>query len=405
MTDETVAFGRLSVRDRAIDAALGFAVIAALVLVPVLRTPAALAFLLFGVLVVAHRPVPATAALLRHWYLLALPVFSAASALWSRLPEESLRGGLQLGASFLIAIVVATRMPLRTFLRTLFACLGALVLLSLVAGETRADTQALLGLYGSKNAMAGAAALFGVIAFGLAISGSGDRAFRALAATGALAAPAAVLLAQSVSGLAVLPLGIAAFMAAVGLYRMGPGTRIVVLSFLVLLFVPAAVLATAEWDRLAFAVLEATGKDLTLTGRTDLWRAALVQIAERPLLGIGFGAFWTEGHAPAEALWAMFGIDSRSGFNFHNTYLSNAVEIGLLGAAMQLALMLAAMLLPLLVVIATGERLFALLFAASVMLFATTMIEVPVFLQFSPRTFLVVATLVYAVEARRALRC
>ena len=42
---------------------------------------------------------------------------------------------------------------------------------------------------------------------------------------------------------------------------------------------------------LACLFLDLTGKDITLTGRTDLWTVALVQISERPLLGVGFQAF------------------------------------------------------------------------------------------------------------------
>ena len=43
------------------------------------------------------------------------------------------------------------------------------------------------------------------------------------------------------------------------------------------------------------------GKDSHLTGRSDLWSNALLAIADRPLLGYGFQAFW--------------GVDSRAGKN------------------------------------------------------------------------------------------
>jgi hypothetical protein len=85
----------------------------------------------------------------------------------------------------------------------------------------------------------------------------------------------------------------------------------------------------------ADAILAATGKDITLTGRTDLWRVGLEQIAERPWLGQGYQAFWQPGNPEAEHLWRAFGIESRTGFHFHNLYLSNAVEIGIPGAALQ----------------------------------------------------------------------
>ena len=98
-----------------------------------------------------------------------------------------------------------------------------------------------------------------------------------------------------------------------------------------------AVLLSSMTDELAKAFLDLTGKDITLTGRTDLWAVAFQEIAERPVLGTGFQAFWVQGNPLAEQLWAMFGIGSRAGFHFHNTLISNTVEIGLVGATLQAA--------------------------------------------------------------------
>jgi exopolysaccharide production protein ExoQ len=95
------------------------------------------------------------------------------------------------------------------------------------------------------------------------------------------------------------------------------------------------VLLIVHIDAVSAAILAATGKDITLTGRTDLWRIGLEQIAERPWLGTGYQAFWQPGNPEAEHLWRAFGIASRTGFHFHNLYLSNAVEIGIPGAALQ----------------------------------------------------------------------
>ena len=97
----------------------------------------------------------------------------------------------------------------------------------------------------------------------------------------------------------------------------------------------SAVLLSSMTAELSQWFLDATGKDVTLTGRTDLWAVAFQEIAERPLLGVGFQAFWVHGNPLAEQLWAQFGISGRGGFHFHNTLISNTVEIGLLGAALQ----------------------------------------------------------------------
>jgi exopolysaccharide production protein ExoQ len=51
----------------------------------------------------------------------------------------------------------------------------------------------------------------------------------------------------------------------------------------------AAVVVIAVWPNSLFNLL---GKDLTLTGRTQIWTSAIESIAKRPLLGYGYQAFW-----------------------------------------------------------------------------------------------------------------
>jgi len=400
ITDTTTQYGRFAIADDAVDRWLGGACMAGLVAVPILGTVSALLFLVAGIALCLRKTADTVPAILRHWPLLILPTFCVLSTLWSRQPPETFRFALQLGATLVIAIALAHRVPARTLIQALFAILGTAVLASVALGASRGDG-ALLGLYGSKNAMAGAAALFGVLAVGVALDPVTPRLLRLCAAFGVCIAPVIVLTSQSVSALAVMPIGIVAMLSALALRRLPPLGRVALLAGLALLTVLAALVAVTATEQIAATFLDVTGKDMTLTGRTELWRIALGFIAERPLLGIGYQAFWLKGHAPAEALWLIFGIDARSGFNFHNTYLSNAVEIGILGALIQAALVTAAVILPLRVVLKTGDRIFALLFGLAVMLFVTTLGEVPIFFQFSLRSVLVIVTIVASLAALR----
>ncbi len=397
-------FGRFGRVSEAFESWFATGALAALVAVPVLGTLAALAFLIFGILLMSTRPRDALATLLSRPALMLLPIFCTLSVLWSLTPALSFRFGLQLTATFAIAIVLATRLPLRASFTTIFAMLFAIITLGIVAGTFRSDTGALIGHYGSKNAMAGAAALFTLVSVGLAATSGGHRGLRLAAAIGVAIGMVATLLAQSVSALAYLPIGVGAFFAILALRRASTPARFVISAFLILSIVLAGILFAAYSDAIAAAFFDATGKDVTLTGRTDLWRIALDLIAERPLLGVGYQAFWVQGHAPAEALWMMFGIETRSGFNFHNTYLSNAVEIGLIGVAIESVLMAAAVLLSARFAIRTGKPDAALLFALSVMLLVVTPIEAPVFFQFNLQSVLVVMTLVYASDGLRRPR-
>ena len=89
------------------------------------------------------------------------------------------------------------------------------------------------------------------------------------------------------------------------------------------------------------SVLAAAGKDTSLTGRTILWSRARDYIAMRPLLGVGYQAFWVQGHVEAEGLWRFAQIESRVGFHFHNLYYETAVELGDIGVAVLAASLLA----------------------------------------------------------------
>jgi exopolysaccharide production protein ExoQ len=166
----------------------------------------------------------------------------------------------------------------------------------------------------------------------------------------------------------------------------------------------AIVLLIANIDAVAAFVLAATGKDITLTGRTDLWRVAMVEIAERPLLGHGYQAFWRIGNPVAEDLWRAFGIESRSGFHFHNFFLSNAVEVGVPGVAAQTGLMAALGIYTLRLALLTRDARATIIFAMSLMAVSVTPLEVPVFFPFNLQTFIVVASVVYARDGLSALR-
>jgi exopolysaccharide production protein ExoQ len=180
------------------------------------------------------------------------------------------------------------------------------------------------------------------------------------------------------------------------------GTQRLVLGILAGLGLVAALIGSLAYiDLISATFLEATGKDLSLTGRTDLWKIALDEIAARPILGAGYQAVWVPGNALAESLWQEFGIETRTGFHFHNAYLSNAVEIGVTGAALQAILVFGALFGSLAWVIRDfrAETLFLSLFM--VRQITLSMIEVPFFLQFDIGTILTVAAIVY-VRRRRS---
>lgn len=123
--------------------------------------------------------------------------------------------------------------------------------------------------------------------------------------------------------------------------------RKLLLRFTIVITIASAVIFSItlyfNWDYF----LELAHKERTLTGRTLLWEWADVIIAQRPILGVGYQAFWLQGNPLAEALWEMEHIGSRTGFHFHNVILEIGVELGLLGAAICVASIAAALIVTL----------------------------------------------------------
>ncbi|EJN11592.1 lipid A core-O-antigen ligase-like enyme [Bradyrhizobium sp. YR681] len=68
--------------------------------------------------------------------------------------------------------------------------------------------------------------------------------------------------------------------------------------------------------------------DPTFTGRSDIWEFALAAVAEKPIIGHGYAAFWddvTERQTAQGSEWAVTAAHS------HNSYLDLAITIGLPG--------------------------------------------------------------------------
>ena len=79
------------------------------------------------------------------------------------------------------------------------------------------------------------------------------------------------------------------------------------------------------------SILEAFGRDPTLTGRTEIWSYLFTSIAKRPLLGYGYYAFWQgmtgeSANVIMAAHW-FFGYA-------HNGLLEIVLQIGVLGAGL-----------------------------------------------------------------------
>lgn len=397
-------FGRFSGRMPDIVRLSAAGALTAIAVEPIVGTLAALSFLLAGALVMALRRGDAILDLVDQRWLMIVPIFCTVSVLWSDAPGTSLRAGIQLILTFVFAIIVARSLPPGRFLAVLLGVLGLIVALSITTGSYRSDTGALTGYFASKNAMGGAAALFTVAAAGQIGRAGASLGFRLGACLVVGMGALGVVLAQSIGALVAMSIGLAAYPLLAILRRLSLRLQVTATVACALLLGLTITLLIANIDAVAAFILAATGKDITLTGRTDLWRVALDEIARQPLLGQGFQGFWRIGNPVAEELWGAFGIESRSGFHFHNFYLSNAVETGIVGAGMQTFLLAALGYSTLKLALLSRDYRAASLFAITLMVLSVTPLEVPAFFPFNLQSFILVASLVYARDGLAASR-
>jgi exopolysaccharide production protein ExoQ len=99
-------------------------------------------------------------------------------------------------------------------------------------------------------------------------------------------------------------------------------SRILTLLFGLLLFVVASVTSIAS-------LISATGKDTTLTGRTEIWRVTIPFAKQELAKGYGFGAIWESPVGPGPEINRQVGDFPVS--DAHNSYLEQVLQVGVVG--------------------------------------------------------------------------
>lgn len=383
---------------------LAFMVVMSLLLVQWIGTLAALVFLLSGLALVVRRPQTMLIEIRQYWMVLAIAFWCLLTVLWSNYGTITLRAAIQLLITFGIAISMANRLSPRAFLRMIFLSHLAVAVLSVLFGEIRSDGGGWIGIFGSKNALGSVMSLLVLAAFAVSIDKRQSMFWRLLGLVGLAAGSFILVQAQSSGALLTTIIAVMFGMLLLAARWMSPLQRIVVIGLGLIAALAAAILMYTLQDMLFDLLLETTGKDATLTGRTELWQRAFDEISLNPLFGQGFQAVWVVGNPVAEAMWAEFGIESKTGFHFHNTFISNAVEIGLIGVALQAAGLIGGGILTLLWALREprADTIFLAIVMLRVLILSIT--EVVGYLQFDLSTVIALCALVFGIRAQRAYR-
>ncbi|MBY8977357.1 O-antigen ligase family protein [Rhodobacteraceae bacterium NNCM2] len=276
----------------------------------------------------------------RSFVLFIFPVWCLLSVIWAGEPFLAVKSGLQLVLTVMICFYVAYHMtPRQVVLAVLIASsiFGVLSFLQSFSGGVAAR-----GVFQSKNTMGFAMLVMWMSAITVMLDAERAWKLRILAGAASVLAVHQVLTANSATAtILMLLLGAIAFTGLV-LLRGGTlfrGDRIAAVCLILFAIFASlsAVVAVSEVDPVG-DVLEAFGKDRTLTGRTVLWQYAEREIAERPFLGVGNGGFWLpyDESPTVRRIFVEFDKTKHATFSFHNSFYEIAVHQGLIGAGLAL---------------------------------------------------------------------
>lgn len=269
----------------------------------------------------------------RYLWLFAFALFACLSVFWSQAPGVTARAGIQYLSHVICALIAMRVVETRTLIRGGLIGTGLVLAYSLVFGVYHLDpldgTYSFVGAFASKNQLGFYASLAVLFAFAALFLGVERGLWKVVAVGSILIALYCLKASQSATSVLTTVAVVGLCVALRALEMLAPAHR-------KMLFLALAVLTVLSVIAGAYGggyemVLGAFGKDATLTGRTFLWQQGIEAAKDAPFAGIGFQAFWVQGFAEAERLWAAFFIATRTGFHFHNTFIAASVETGLIG--------------------------------------------------------------------------
>ncbi|WP_051371787.1 O-antigen ligase family protein [Leisingera aquimarina] len=277
--------------------------------------------------------------------LFVFPAWWLLSALWGDQTGLILKSGLQLMLTILICYCIATRLTARDLFISLLIASSYYAVMSFLAPYMGTGTVA-RGVFSSKNTMGSAMVVLWLASLCILIDTGFSKKIKLLAAVAAALAvwqihrsdsATAVLLALGIFGL-VFCLGI---LPRSGIFK-SPFFYIAALTVSGIAVLMLGVFFSSLTVDPVNAVLAAFGKDGTLTGRTVLWQYATAQIEQQPLLGVGAGGFWTPYDKLSEAsrIYEEFHKADYATFSFHNSYYEIAVHQGLIGLSFSVLIVL-----------------------------------------------------------------
>ena len=277
----------------------------------------------------------------RLWLVLSLFGLTVLSITWSMDPSLTQRRVIALFFTVLFGVYVAVRAPYLDTLRLLGRAwiIIALVALAIVfvapsiGKHWELHVGAWRGFFGEKNHYGGEMARANILFCALLFL---DKDHRKLWWFGFAITFLSVLGSTSKTALLSMLIPYACYAAyymwsrsnLMGLFTVWAGASVLGVGYFILTGFPEQ-------------IVELIGKDLTFTGRTDIWALCVEYISERPWTGFGYAAFWTVEDGPAYHIQNILDWDVPTA---HNGWIEIGLSIGFPGIYTTVALVLYALI-------------------------------------------------------------
>ncbi|NRA16446.1 MAG: O-antigen ligase family protein [Oceanospirillaceae bacterium] len=354
-----------------------------------------LGFLIVGLFFVFTRLSYVLAGCRVNWPLLLYPLLGLLSSPWADYPTVAFRSSLQLLISIILFISIIYTVSFEKIIFSLTLSLSIVMFLSLFSHNTvtvyYTNEVVRVGLFGSKNNMAGNAATAMLCGVAVFLMFRSNVIIRFFTFSCILLSGATFLQAKSLgTTVAVfLFIGVTYLLYSYSNLKVSVRAKILTLSGIIFSIILFVFLFLYWFDYSVFETfMYSIGKDPTLTGRTQIWSIAMESFSQNMWGGVGTGSYFQSDNVGAIEIWEANFKEIGTPFGFHNTYISGLIELGIPGFMIMLLVYLKGIqgVLRACVFKMTG----ALAFSTCIFLitFSKTFFETVGFAQFSFSTFM-----------------
>ena len=262
------------------------------------------------------------------------PVWATLSFMWADARNDAFRYGILQTLFVLILIYISSRLTMHQIIRAFFwafVFMGVQVFMEIPI----IDSHSMPAGFGEKNMLGSRMFFLFTACLYMIYSRRAVLVEKGLAIACAPLAFFVIVLAESATSLVLSVLSL--FVLTVVALIWQAVIKVRALSTLMMMFIGVLILLMTLISFSLFsqgpvnAFLDAVGKDATLTGRTELWRAAQEQFVKKPWLGVGAESYWLINRGEAQTWMEYFSKNIDESFSFHNSYWEILVHLGVVG--------------------------------------------------------------------------